>query len=114
MLKYLCACSNSENHTTSNMCGNCLKDASLLTQMGVEDDEERTGGEALNECSDLNSVFYFIIIIRRIVLLQDTGYKALSYYNSMYSLHMECKLLTLTYILYFKNYFLVVEILFRI
>lgn len=74
MLKYLCACSNSENHTTSNMCGNCLKDASLLTQMGVEDDEERTGGEALNECSDLNSVFYFIIIIRCIVL-QDTGYK---------------------------------------
>lgn len=45
MLKYLCACSNSENHTTSKMCGNCLQGASLLTQMGGEEGKGKRKGK---------------------------------------------------------------------
>lgn len=78
------------------------------------DDEKRIRGKALNVFSHLNIVFYFIIVISLIVLLQDTGYKANSYYMTTYNLHIECKLIILNYILYFKNYFMVVEILFRI
>lgn len=45
--KYLCTCSNSENHATSETCENCLEDASLSAQMGVGTEEKRVGAKLL-------------------------------------------------------------------
>uniref|UniRef100_A0A2K6G2L9 Opioid growth factor receptor like 1 n=1 Tax=Propithecus coquereli TaxID=379532 RepID=A0A2K6G2L9_PROCO len=76
VLKYLCTYSNSENNTTSKMCENYLE---ICQHRWRGCDEKKVEGEALNDCSGPNFVFLFLLVTSLIVLLHDTGHKALSH-----------------------------------